>query len=169
MWSCCRCSELCCKRRRKGQDIRSHPQRALVAAGALRAQAHSDRRPLFLFSFLARFLCNSVCRSVFMRMDAGALSNANDGDARRPSAFLSERQLLLCSCSLFIVCVFPSLFPLSPPGPFPPSAPQSSGIFRVFTLQLLIVNNNTSHAAAPRARWSCIASRRASLCGILIC
>ena len=112
---------------------------------------------MFLSSFLARFFCNSVCRSVFMRMDACTLSNINDGDARRPSAFLSERQLLLCSCSLFIVCVFPSLSPLSPPGPFLPSAPQSSGIFSLFTLQLLIVNNNTSHAAARRARKSCIA------------
>ena len=92
-----------------------------------------------------------------MRMDASTLSNANDGDARRPSAFLSERQLSLCSCSLFIACVFPSLSPLSPPGPFPPSAPQSSGIFSLFTRQLLIVNNNTSHAAARRARSSCIA------------
>jgi hypothetical protein len=30
-------------------------------------------------------------------------------------------------------------------------------MFRVFTLRVFIVNNNTSHAAARRARWSCIA------------
>jgi hypothetical protein len=84
----------------------------------LRAQAHSDRRPLFLFSFLARFLCNSVCRSVFMRMDACAFSNANDGDARRPSAFLSERQLwLVLARSSLCVSSPPSCH--SPPSPLP--------------------------------------------------
>ncbi len=51
---------------------------------------------------------------------------------------------MLCSCALYIVRVFPSLLPFSPPGLFPPSTShQSSGIFSLFSLQLVIVNNST--------------------------
>jgi hypothetical protein len=75
---------------------------------------------LFLCSFPASFLFDSfsVWRSVFMRMDACALLNANDGDARRSSAFLSERQLwLVLARSSLCVSSPPSCH--SPPSPLP--------------------------------------------------